>query len=94
MLVEASITGLFRTLLIIAGAFVLLRFIGRLMVAKRNLDAERELNARQRKADQMKQETYKKFGKTTILKSGESSTKSTSNYGDAEDVDFEEIPKS
>ena len=48
-MVTASVTGLFRTILIIVGAFVLLRFIGQLMNAKRNVDEERDLNDRQRK---------------------------------------------
>jgi len=80
-MVTASVTGLFRTLLIIVGAFVLLRFIGQLMNAKRNVDEERDLNDRQRKFEAERKKSSENFGKTKILKSSKS----------AEDVDFEEV---
>jgi len=54
VIVEASITGLFRTVLIILGAFVLLRFLGQLMMAKRNMEEERKINERQRAFEQKK----------------------------------------
>lgn len=83
MVVEASITGLFRTLLIIIGVFVLLRFLGQVMSAKRNMEEERRMNEAQRKFNQEKKRKQQNLGKTTILK------KSTNN--DIEDVDFEEL---
>ena len=42
MVAEASVVGVFRTLLILIGLFMVLRFFGRLATAKRNQD---ELNA-------------------------------------------------
>jgi hypothetical protein len=48
MIVEASIVGIFKTVLLILGAFVLLRFLGQLMIAKRNMEEERMLNKKQR----------------------------------------------
>lgn len=84
MIVEASVTGLFRTLLIIVGAIVLLRFLGRLLNAKRNMEEERQMNERQRKFDQEKEQKAKNLGKTKIIPKGKGSH-------NAEDVDFEEI---
>lgn len=82
MVVEASVTGLFRTLLIIVGALVILRFIGQLMTAKRNMEAERAMNEEDRKLRNEKEQKQKNLGKTKIVR-GKSE--------DAEDVDFEEV---
>ena len=51
----------------IAGGFVLLRFIGQLMHAKRNMEAERAMHSNARKIQNEREETRKKFGKTNIL---------------------------
>lgn len=83
-MVEASVTGLIRTLLIIVGVIVLLRFLGQLMTAKRNMEEERKLNERQRRFDQEKEQKRKNLGKTSILRKGSASS-------DIEDVDFEEM---
>ncbi len=84
MITFLSITGLFRTLLIIIGAFVLLRFFGQLMNAKRNMEAERRANELEREFLKEKRSKEQKMGKTELLK--DSPVK-----GDAQDVDFEEI---
>ena len=84
MVVEASITGLFRTLLIILGAIVLLRFIGQLMRAKRAMDEERRLNERSRKEHEEAQKTLRNYGKTHVISGRE-------NNRDIEDVSFEEV---
>lgn len=84
MFVEASITGLFRTLLIILGAIVLLRFIGQLMQAKRAMEDERRLNERSRKERDEAQKTIRNYGKTRVLSSKD-------RKGDVEDVSFEEV---
>ena len=83
-MVEASVTGLVRTLLIIIGVFVLLRFLGQLMNAKRNMEEERKLNAQQRKLNQEKERKRKNLGKTSILKRFQDSD-------NIEDVDHEEM---
>lgn len=80
-----SVTGLFRTVLIIVGVIVLLRFIGRLMMAKRNLDEHERLNRSKRESDEMVANARKNFGKTTISKIGKS------KYKDGDYVDYEEI---
>ena len=83
-MLEASVTGLIRTLLIIIGVFVLLRFLGQLMNAKRNMEEERKLNAQQRKLNQEKERKRKNLGKTSILKRFQDSD-------NIEDVDHEEM---
>jgi len=84
-MVEASFTGLIRTVLIIIGVFVLLRFIGQLMNAKRNMAEEQRMKDRENKIRKAREKTAKNLGKTSILKNGRN------NAGDVEDVDFEEI---
>jgi len=91
VIVEASITGLFRTVLIILGAFVLLRFLGQLMMAKRNMEEERKINERQRAFEKERFEKMKKFGKTTVLNENNVSKKNGLNDSKIEDVDFEVI---
>ena len=79
-----SITGLFRTLLILIGAFVLIRFLGQLMNAKRNMEAERRANEQDRLFAKEKAKKQQKMGKTEILKNEQLK-------GAIQDVDFEEI---
>lgn len=81
-MVEASATGLFRTLLIIIGAIVVLRFIGQVMTAKRNLSEENKIREREDRLRKEKEYKKKTLGKTRVLKS---------KIDDAEDVDFEEM---
>ncbi len=88
MIVEASITGLFRTVLIILGAFVLLRFLGQLMMAKRNMEEERKINERQRTFDKERSQKLRNFGKVNILARNK---RKTGISDQAEDVDYEEI---
>lgn len=83
-MVEASVTGLVRTLLIIIGIIVLLRFLGQLMTAKRNMEEERKLNEQQRRFNQEKERKKANLGQTSILKK-------SPGPGDIEDVDFEEM---
>lgn len=84
-MVEASFTGLIRTVLIIVGVFVVLRFLGQLMNARRNAAEQEHMKNRESKLRSERERTAKNFGKTTILKKGNRSS------GDIEDVDFEEI---
>lgn len=89
MAVEASVTGLVRTILIIVGVIVLLRFLGQLLQAKRNMEEERKLNEKQRKLAEERSRKLKNFGKTHVVGKSAQSYKADSN---TEDVDFEEIP--
>lgn len=90
VVVEASVSGFLRTILIIIGAIVALRFLGQLMIAKRNMEEERVLNERQRKFEQERSEKLKKFGKISILGGSKKKT-SNSDYTDVVDVDYEEV---
>ncbi len=82
-MLTASFTGLVRIILLIIGSMVALRFIGRLMIAKRNLDEERELLNREQNFQKERSEKLKHFGKTSISKSDPK--------GAVQDVEFEEI---
>ncbi len=81
--IEASISGLFKTVLMILGALILLRFLGRVMIAKRNLDEERADLAREKEFARERNEKLKNFGKVSVSKSAPK--------GDVQDVDYEEI---
>ena len=81
-MVFASATGLIRTILILIGLFVVLRFLGQLINAKRNMEAERSMNERQRKFEEEKRRTAKNLGQTRII---------NDSPAQVEDVDFEEV---
>ncbi len=81
-MVTASATGVVRTILILIGLFVLLRFLGQLMIAKRNMEEERAMNERQRKFEEEKRQKARNVGKTQILKDAPSQI---------QDVDYEEV---
>ena len=85
MIVQASIPGLFRTLVIIVGVFLLLRFLGQFMIAKRNIEEEREMNKNKQNFKSQKTKAANNIGKTRILK------KNKPNQSSIEDVEFEEI---
>lgn len=84
-MVEASFTGLIRTVLIIIGVFIVLRFLGQMMNAKRNMAEQDQMNHNESKLKSERERTAKNLGKTSIIKKGKNSS------GDIEDVDFEEI---
>ncbi len=85
MVVEASVTGLFRLLLIIVGVMLLLRFLGQFMIAKRNMEEEREMNSSRRQFNEAKEKAKRNAGKINIL------GKKRMNSDDIEDVDFEDV---
>ena len=82
MIVAASFTGVIKTVLILIGVLVILRIIGRTMIAKRNLENERDLIDREREFEKKKDFIRKNQGKTSILSKGKIQ---------AEDADFEEV---
>jgi sensor domain CHASE-containing protein len=82
MTILLSISGLFKTLLIIIGVFVALRFIGQLMIAKRNISEQNALQEKRDKFNQQKKFVEKNMGKISISKK---------QSAKAEDVDYEEI---
>ncbi len=84
---EASLTGFFKTVLIIIGAFVLLRFLGQLAIAKRNMDAEKEAAQREKDLLRERNRKMKDFGKVSIQKS-ELTPKSLHTAGDISSAAF------
>jgi hypothetical protein len=82
MIVAASFTGVIKTVLILIGVLVIIRIIGRTLIAKRNLEHERDLIAREREFEKKKDFVRKNQGKTSILTKGKIQ---------AEDADFEEL---
>lgn len=82
-LVEASISGLIKTVLLMIGAFVLLRFLGQLMIAKRNLEEERQYVKREKDFLKERNQKLKNFGKVTVEKK--------KRVDNVQDVDFEEV---
>ena len=84
MIVEASITGLFRTVVIIAAVLVVARFLGKLLAEKREMAAREKFEKQKKDFEKTKKIVEKEKGKIRIL-----GKKSSSNEG--EYVDFEEI---
>jgi hypothetical protein len=80
-----SITGVFRTLLIILGVLVVLRVVGRMMVAQRNAEEEKEHLRKQRESEKMVANAKQNFGKTVI------SHVDKKKADDAGYTDFEEV---
>lgn len=80
-----AITTVFRTVLIILGVILLMRFLGQFMIAKRNMEKEREMMRNQRLQEDKMREAQQNFGKTTVSKIDK---KSVDN---AEYTDFEEL---
>lgn len=76
-----SITGAVRMILMIIAVFVVLRFVGRLMTAKRNLSEEKRLQAQQEAYKKAKDVSKRREGKVHIV----------NGPANAEDVDFEEV---
>lgn len=93
MIIEASVSGIFKTVLMILGAFVLLRFFGQFMVAKRNLEEDRRLKAEQDKFEKELKRKKETYGRTSILSGKPTNSKSSKNNSNKiiEDIDFEEI---
>ena len=84
MLVTGSFTGLIRTLLLLIGGVVVLRFFGRLIRAKNAMEEERNILKKQNDFQKEREQKLKNFGKTTVI----SNPKKQNN---TEDVDFVDL---
>lgn len=84
-MVEASFTGLIRTILIVIGVIVLLRFLGQMMNARRNMAEQEAMKQQAQKLQAERNMKAKNLGKTRIIGNGKTAS------GDIEDVDFIEI---
>lgn len=82
MSIILSVSGLFKTILYIVGALVLLRFLGQLMIAKRNINEQNTMKEQQSRLDKERRFVEQNKGKVSISKNRSSS---------AVDVDYEEV---
>ncbi|MFA9212071.1 MAG: hypothetical protein ACEQR5_09605 [Moraxellaceae bacterium] len=80
---EAGVVNLFKTILILIGCFVLLRFIGQLMRAKNDLAAEKRMVAQEKELLKERNQKLKTFGKVSVTKS--------KPKGSIQDIDYEEV---
>ncbi len=88
--VNSSLIGIVKTVLIIIGLMVVLRFIGQLMIAKRNIEEEREINKRANEIANERLYKLRNFGKVKIHKNSNDINKKGTN-SNTEDVPYEEI---
>ena len=75
----------FRTILIIIGVVFVLRLIGKMSIAKRNMRAQHESDQEARKSNELREESKRNFGKTTVSNIGKG------KVDDGEYVDYEEV---
>lgn len=87
MIQEASVTGLFRTILLLIGVMVLIRFIGRLMMMKRSMSETAQHQSEEARRRKERESVQKNMGKTRVL------SKEERNFqqGHTEDADFTEL---
>ncbi|MCB0476769.1 MAG: hypothetical protein KDC84_01315 [Crocinitomicaceae bacterium] len=85
MIQEASVTGLIRTILIIVGVLVVLRLIGRIMMAKREMENENRQRRAEKAFEKERQQKIQNFGKVNI--SDRPANSSNEDYVDYEEVD-------
>lgn len=86
-MVEASVTGLFRMILIIIGVFVILRFLGQVLIAKNNVVSQKEMKNREEAIKREKEKAKREYGNTKITMNKSSNTKDSS----IEDVDYQDV---
>ena len=67
-MLESSIVGVFKTIVFIIGVSVIIRFIGRLLIIKRNLNDEKDFLEKRKKEEKLKKFVNKNEGKITIKK--------------------------
>ena len=83
MVVTASISGVLKTILMLLGAMVVLKYLGQLMVAKRNIAEQSRFREEQDKIQKQKSHFEQNKGKISILRNV--------NLSNVKDVDYEEI---
>lgn len=83
MVVTASISGVLKTILMLLGAMVVLKYLGQLMIAKRNIAEHSRFREEQDKIQKQKAHFERNKGKISILRNG--------TPGNVKDVDYEEI---
>ncbi len=83
MVAEASVTGLLKTIFIIIGVMVVLKYIGQLMVAKRNIAEQNRMRAGEKLAEKQRAQFERNKGEISILRNV--------TPRNVQDVDYEEI---
>ena len=83
MVVTASISGVLKTILMLLGAMVVLKYLGQLMVAKRNIAEQSRFREEQDKIQKQKSHFEQNKGKISIVRNV--------NLSNVKDVDYEEI---
>ena len=83
MVVTASISGVLKTILMLLGAMVVLKYLGQLMIAKRNIAEQSRFREEQDEIQKQKAHFERNKGKISILRNV--------NPNDVKDVDYEEI---
>ena len=83
MVVTASVSGVLKTILMLLGAMVVLKYLGQLLVAKRNIAEQSRFREEQDKIQKQKAHFERNKGKISILRNV--------NPNDVKDVDYEEI---
>ena len=83
MVVTASISGVLKTILMLLGAMVVLKYLGQLMIAKRNIAEQSKFREEQDKIQKQKAHFERNKGKISILRNV--------TPGNVKDVDYEEI---
>ncbi len=83
MVVTASISGVLKTILMLLGAMVVLKYLGQLMIAKRNIAEQSRFREEQDEIQKQKAYFERNKGKISILRNA--------TPGNVNDVDYEEI---
>jgi len=83
MVVTASISGIVKTIMMLLGAMVVLKYLGQLMVAKRNIAEQNKFREEQEKIKKQKAHFEQNKGKISILRN--------ITPGNVKDVDYEEV---
>ena len=83
MVVTASISGVLKTILMLLGAMVVLKYLGQLLVAKRNIADQSRFREEQDKIQRQKAHFERNKGKISIVRNV--------NPNEVKDVDYEEI---
>ena len=83
MVVTASVSGVLKTILMLLGAMVVLKYLGQLLVAKRNIAEQSRFREEQDKIQKQKSHFEQNKGKISIVRNV--------NLSNVKDVDYEEI---
>ena len=83
MVVTASVSGVLKTILMLLGAMVVLKYLGQLMVAKRNFAEQNRYREEQNNIQKQKAHFERNKGKISILRNVSSKN--------VKDVDYEEV---